>query len=83
MEKPEWWEWDLRFILHLERRMEERGFSELELRAMLTDATVITPSRRSGRWLISTNLGDHQWVVVVEPDPDDQITYVITAYPKE
>jgi len=63
--------------------MEERGFSELELRAMLTDARAITPSRRSGRWLISTNLGDHPWVVVVEPDPDHQITYVITAYPKE
>ena len=83
MERPEWWEWDLRFISHLERRMEERGFSEIELRAMLTDATAITPSRRSGRWLISTHHGDHPWVVVVEPDSDDQMTYVITAYPKE
>ena len=62
--------------------MEERGFSEVELRTMLADATAITSSRRSGRWLISTHLGDAPWVIVVEPDLDDQIMYVVTAYPK-
>jgi len=83
LERPEWWDWELRFISHLEARMEERGFSEVELRGMLTDATSVAPSRRSGRFLISTHLGRHPWVVVVEPDPDDQISYVVTAYPTE
>ncbi len=81
MDRPEWWNWDVRFVSHFQRRMEERVISEIDLRTMLTDATAITSSRRSGRWLISTHLGDAPWVVVVEPDPDDEITYVVTAYP--
>jgi hypothetical protein len=63
--------------------MEDRGFSEIELRAMLADATAIAASRHPGRWLIFTHLGEHPWVVVVQPDQDDHITYVITAYSKE
>lgn len=79
---PEWWGWELRFIVHLQERMEERGFSEVELRIMLEETTALSPSRRPGRWLCSTHLGGRPWVVVVEPDPVEQITYVVTAYPR-
>ena len=80
MERPEWWNWELGFVSHLEDRMEERGFSETELRAMLDDATAVAAARRPGRWLISTRLGREPWVVVVEPDAEEQIVYVVTAY---
>ena len=62
--------------------MEDRGFSEVELRMMLSDATGISPSRRPGRWLISTRLRHTPWTVVVEPNADDQVIYVITAFPR-
>ena len=38
MNWPSWWEWELGFTAHVEARMEERGFSEIELRTMLDDA---------------------------------------------
>jgi hypothetical protein len=60
--------------------MEERGFSELEVRTMLRDAREVTPSRQSGRWIVSAALGDRRWAVVVEPDADEQVIYVVTAY---
>lgn len=83
MERPEWWEWELALVSHVEDRMAERGFSETELRAMLDDATSLESSRRPGRWLVLTRLGARAWVVVVEPDVDDQITYVVTAFPRD
>jgi len=82
VEAPEWWGWELRFIGHLEERMEERGFTEADLRGMLEDGTDLSASRRHGRWLVSTRFRGKPWVVVVEPDPDEQITYVVTAYPR-
>ena len=77
-ERPYWWDWDLGFVSHVEDRMEERGFSEVELRTMLDDATGIAQSRRPGRWVVSTRLAGKAWVV--EPDMEEQITYVVTAY---
>ncbi len=82
MERPEWWEWELDFVSHAEDRMEDRGFSELEVRAMLSDATAIGPSRRARRWLISSRLHGAPWTVVVEPNIHDQVIYVITAFPR-
>ncbi len=32
---PEWWDWELELSPHLLKRMADRGFSELDLRAML------------------------------------------------
>lgn len=54
--------------------MDERGLSEVELRAMLDDATEISPARRRGRWLIATRRAGHPWLVVVEPGAAEQIT---------
>ena len=36
---PEWWNWDLSFTSHAELRMEQRGVTEVEVRAMLEKAT--------------------------------------------
>ena len=38
MEWPEWWDWELEFPPHLEKRMESRNFTELDLRDMLEAA---------------------------------------------
>ena len=35
---PEWWDWELGFTEHVEGRMQERGFWEVDLRKMLHDA---------------------------------------------
>ena len=63
--------------------MEERGFSEVELRTMLYDASKLVPARRPGRWLIQTRHAGHPWFVVVEPDLNDKILMIVTAYPAE
>lgn len=83
MNWPSWWEWDLGFTAHVEVRMEERGFSEIELRTMLDSASKLTPARHPDRWLIHTRHAGHPWIVVVEPDFDDKILMIVTAYPEE
>ena len=83
LERPDWWYWELAFVSHLEERMEQRGFSETDLRTMLADITALIPSRRPGRWLARTHLRGQPWVVVVEPDYLEQITVVVTAFPRE
>ena len=80
MTLPEWWDWDLDFDAHVEDRMEEREFSEVDLRTMLENATQVTPARREERWLVWARLSGVAWVVVVEPDIEQQILHVITAY---
>lgn len=32
---PHWWDWEIELTPHLEKRMEDRGFTELDLRGML------------------------------------------------
>jgi hypothetical protein len=80
---PEWWHWDLVFTAHVEGRMEERDFSEVELRGMISDVDDLTPGRRPGRYLGRTKLRGQPWVVVLEPDPEDQVVVVVTAYRRE
>ena len=83
MNKPRWWDWELDFTLHVEVRMEERGFSELDLRSMLDRATDVLPARRPGRWLVHTQHRGRPWRVVLEPDSDEEAIIVVTAYPGE
>lgn len=61
MEWPDWWAWDLEFTPHLEKRMEDRDFTEIDL------------TRHRGR----------SWEVIVEPDSEDRLLIVVTAYPVE
>src|SRR5256885_12968104 len=37
---PSWWSWELSFTPHAELRMEQRGVTELDVRAMLERATL-------------------------------------------
>jgi hypothetical protein len=83
MEWPECGEWDLEISSHVEKRMEDRNFTEIDLRTMLERASRYVPDVVEGRWLISTRHQGHPWEVIVEPDPDRMLLVVITAYPVE
>jgi hypothetical protein len=63
--------------------MEDRGFSEVELRAMLHDAVGYRLDVIDGRWIIDARLRGRSWEVVVEPDDVEQLLVAVTAYPLE
>jgi hypothetical protein len=77
---PAWWEWELLFPPHLKKRMEDRDFNEVELRAMLEVARGYQPDVVSDRWVIETTHRRRRWEVIVEPDPSRKRLVVITAY---
>jgi uncharacterized protein DUF4258 len=80
-EWPSWWEWDLGLSAHLLRRMEDRGFTEVDLRRMLEYATGLRMDVVDGRWVVETSHARHPWEVIVEPDEEIRLLVVITAYP--
>ena len=77
---PDWWPWELTFSSHAELRMEQRGVTEVEVRAMLEQATGVEPSVTEGRFMIHTRHAHHPWIVIVEPDGDAKLLVVVTAY---
>jgi hypothetical protein len=77
---PEWWNWDLSFTGHAELRMEQRGVTEVEVRAMLERATGFEASVVEGRLMIHTQRGESPWVVIVEPDAEARLLVVVTVY---
>jgi len=81
VEWPPWWEWELELSPHLEKRMADRDFSEVDLRVMVERATALLPARTEGRWAIRTKHRGRAWKVIVEPDLDRQRLVVVTAYP--
>lgn len=78
---PAWWEWELEITPHVEKRMEDRGFTEVELRSMLADADDYRADILDGRWVVDTKLNRTEWEVIVEPDHDVELLVVVTAYP--
>ena len=80
---PDWWEWPLELTPHIEKRMEERGFSEIDLRAMMESPRKILADRFTGRWIIGCRHRNQDWEVIVEPDQEERLIVVITAYRKE
>lgn len=78
---PDWWEWELEFTSHLEKRMDDRDFTELDLRAMLERAESYRPSVVAERWMVRTRHRGTEWAVIVEPDSNAQLLVVVTAYP--
>jgi hypothetical protein len=60
--------------------MEDRDFTEVELREMLERATRYSEDVVDGRWVIETRHRKQPWEVIVEPDPDQKLLVVITAY---
>ncbi len=77
---PAWWNWELSFTPHAELRMEQRGVTEVEVRAMLERATVLDPSVVEGRYMIPVAHRNRPWIVIVEPDPDVQLLVLVTVY---
>ena len=80
---PKWWEWELEITPHLEKRMGDRDFTEVDLREMFERARGYSAAVIDGRWIIETRHRRRGWHVIVEPDPDEQLLVVITAYPGE
>jgi hypothetical protein len=61
--------------------MVDRDFTEVDLRHMLHYAGSFREDVVEGRWVLETRHGKQNWEVVVEPEPDDQLLIIITAYP--
>jgi hypothetical protein len=78
---PEWWEWELELTPHIEKRMTDRDFSEVDLRLMLQNTSNCEPDIIKGRWSIWTTRNRRPWRVIVEPDHDRRLLVVVTAYP--
>lgn len=78
---PEWWDWELELTPHLEKRMVDREFTEVDLRAMLERASGHRPDPVEGRFVIETEHKRSPWEVIVEPDEIDHLLVVVTAYP--
>jgi hypothetical protein len=60
--------------------MEQRGVTEVDVRAMLGRATAFDPSVAEGRFMIHVKKNDRPWIVIVEPDGDASLLVVVTAY---
>lgn len=82
-EWPGWWEWDIELTPHVFKRMLDRRFTEVDLRGMLQRATTYGPDACEGRFAIDTRHEGKPWQVIVEPDDEDLLLVVITAYPVE
>ena len=66
---------------HLLKRMDDRRFTEIDLRRMLERATGYREDIVDGRWVIDTKHRGKEWEVIVEPDFERQLLVVVTAYP--
>ena len=81
IEWPTWWEWELELSVHLEMRMEDRDFTEVDLRTMLEHASDVYSSLEEGRWVVETKHRRRPWKIIVEPGYDRLLLVVVTAYP--
>lgn len=78
-----WWDWDLELSPHLLKRMIDRRFTEVDLRRMLEHASQHSPDIVEGRWVIKVRRQGRNWDVIVEPDFDQKVLVVVTAYAAE
>jgi hypothetical protein len=60
--------------------MEQRGVTEVDVRAMLEGATRYEPSVVVGRFMIHAVHMHRPWIVIVEPDLDAKLLVVVTPY---
>jgi len=63
--------------------MDDRAFSEIDLRRMLEQAGGHRADILEGRFIIEARHARQSWEVIVEPDEMRQLLVVITAYPVE
>jgi Domain of unknown function (DUF4258) len=78
---PDWWKWELELSPHLEERMADRNFNEVDLRAILERAEAFSPDVVEGRFIIRTKHRRRPWEVIVEPNSIERRLIVVTAYP--
>lgn len=60
--------------------MEQRGLSEVELRQMLATPSGLVDDHVEGRWVVHCRLRQAAWHVIVEPDDEDEVVVLVTAY---
>jgi hypothetical protein len=60
--------------------MEQRGVTEVEVRAMLEHASGFETNVVEGRFMIHVRRGQHPWIVIVEPDAEADVLVVVTVY---
>jgi hypothetical protein len=63
--------------------MHDRRFNEVDLRRMLEHASGYRSDFIEGRWVIETRYRRKDWEVIVEPDNEQSLLVVVTAYPVE
>ncbi len=56
MNWPEWWDWELEITPHVEKRMIQRSFTEIELREMLDRAKTLNLDKEIGRYVVVSTL---------------------------
>lgn len=61
--------------------MDDRRFTELDLRRMMQLAFGHREDVVEDRWVIETRHRRKAWEVIVEPDQGRQLLVVVTAYP--
>ena len=66
---------------HPLKRMEDRRFTEIDLRRMLERASGYREDVVVDRWVIETRHRGKGWEVIVEPDTGRRLLVVVTAYP--
>ena len=77
---PPWWNWELKVIDHVYKRMGRREFTEIELRRTMKHALGYRRDHIEGRWVIETRYRRQRWAVIVEPIPEKEQLEVVTAY---
>ena len=77
---PDWWDWELELTPHLEQRMEERDFTEVDVREMLEAGTAFEPDVVEGRFVVECPHRGRSWHLIVEPDSEERLLVVVTAY---
>lgn len=60
--------------------MEDRDFTEVDLRQMLWTASGFREDIIDGRWIIETRFRGESWEIIVEPEVQQRRLVVITAY---
>jgi len=76
----EWLGWDLEISDRAVKRAVVRGFSETDLRVMLSEPLGVEASREEGRFVVHSRLGRDRWRIVVEPDREERKLIVVTAW---
>ena len=61
-------------------RMEQRGGTEVEVRAMLEKTTACDPNVAGGRFMVHGRHLQKPWIVIVGPDADAKLLIAVTLY---